>query len=292
MTTSMPDKFTATWLSHSSISDYLTCPRAYFLKNVYKDPATNHKLQIVSPSLSLGIAVHEVLEGLSGLAVADRFQESLLVAYQKAWQAVSGEAGGFTSEAFEQEVFARGKEMLLRVQAHPGPLKNLAVKIKEELPYYWLSEKDNLILCGKLDWIEYNPDNKKVHIIDFKTSRSPEKESSLQLPIYLLLASNCQKYDVEKASYWYLGLHDELTPKTLPTQEEAATTLLEIGKRITLARKLKTFKCPHGGCPACQPFERILKGEAKKVGENKLMRRDSYLLSWSRDADEDQEEIL
>lgn len=288
----MPDKYSATWISHSSINDYLTCPRSYFLKNIYKDPVTNHKLQIVSPSLSLGISVHEVLEGLSNLSVAERFQESLLVAYEKVWQALSGEAGGFTSSSLEKEFFNRGRDMLLRVQENPGPLKNLAVKIKDDLPNYYLSETDNIILCGKLDWLEYQPETKKVHIIDFKTSKSQEKESSLQLPIYLLLATYCQKYDVEKASYWYLGLNDQLTPKALPPIKTAAADILEIGKKIALARKLKSFKCPHGGCPACEPFERLLKGEGKKVGENKQMRRDSYLLSWNRAADEEQEEIL
>ncbi len=288
----MPDKYTATWISHSSISDYLACPRSYFLKNIYKDPTSNHKIQIVSPSLSLGIAVHEVLEGLSSLATSDRFRQSLSLTYDRVWQTVSGEAGGFSSPSLEKEVYQRGLEMLQRVQDHPGPLKNLAVKIKADLPNYYLSEKDNLILCGKVDWLEYNAETKKVHIIDFKTSRHPEKESSLQLPIYLLLATYCQKYDVEKASYWYLGLHDELTPKVLPTLAEAETQLLDIGRRIALARKLKTFKCPHGGCPACEPFERILKGDAKKVGENAVMRRDSYLLSWHHHPDEDLEEIL
>jgi len=30
------DKFAAIWISHSSISDFLKCPRSYFLKNIYK----------------------------------------------------------------------------------------------------------------------------------------------------------------------------------------------------------------------------------------------------------------
>lgn len=287
----MPDHYTATWISHSSISDYLACPRSYWLKNVYKDPSSHHKIQIVSPALSLGIAVHEVLESLSTLSSNERFQTSLLVPYEKVWRQVTGEAGGFTSSALEKEYFARGREMLLRVQANPGPLKNLAVKIKGDLPNYYLSEKDNLILCGKLDWLEYFPETNSVHIIDFKTSKSPEKDSSLQLPIYLLLATNCQKYQVKKASYWYLGLHDHLTPKELPSLADAETQILEIGQKIALARKLNTFKCPHGGCPACEPFERLLKGEGKKVGENLAMRRDSYLLSSFRPKD-DLEEIL
>jgi CRISPR/Cas system-associated exonuclease Cas4 (RecB family) len=286
----MPDKYSATWISHSSISDYLACPRAYYLRNVYKDPKTNHKIQIVSPALSLGVSVHEVLEALSTLPTAKRFSRSLIPAYERAWSAVTGEAGGFTSASLEKEYFNRGKIMLQRVMEHPGPLANLAVKIKGDLPNYYLSEKDNIILCGKLDWLEYNEVNKTVQIIDFKTGKNREQVSSLQLPIYLLLAENCQKYQVARASYWYLWFDDELTPKTLPDSHSARKQLLEIGRRIGLARKLKSFKCPHGGCPACEPFERILRGEGKKVGENKQMRRDSYLME-ARVGD-DLEEIL
>ena len=61
----MPDQYTAVWVSHTSISDFLQCPRAYYLKNVYKDPKTRHKIQLMSPPLALGQVVHSVLESLS-----------------------------------------------------------------------------------------------------------------------------------------------------------------------------------------------------------------------------------
>ncbi len=286
----MPDKFSATWISHSSISDYLACPRAYYLKNMYKDPVTKHKIQIVSPALSLGISVHDVLEGLSTLPTAERFRQSLLVRYEEVWKKVHGEAGGFTSEHAEKAYHDRGQAMLERVMEHPGPLKQLAVKIKGDLPNYWISEEENIILCGKLDWLQYDSHAKTVHIIDFKTSKSEEDPKSLQLPIYLLLAVNCQKYTVAAASYWYLEWSNELTPKALPSLDEARARVLEAGRRIATARKLNAFKCPHGGCPHCEPFEKILRGEAKKVGENKAMRRDNYLIPWQ--SDEETEEIL
>src|SRR3990167_11317573 len=63
------DKFSAVWISHSSIGDYLKCPRAYYLKNVYRDPKTNHKITLMQPSLALGQIVHEVIESLSRLQV-------------------------------------------------------------------------------------------------------------------------------------------------------------------------------------------------------------------------------
>lgn len=287
----MIDKYNAIWLSHSSISDYLACPRSYFLKNIYKDPQTNHKLQIVSPALSLGVSVHEVLESLSTLPVKERFKKSLIPTFEQQWQKVSGEIGGFTSTSLEKEYYHRGIAMINRVMANPGILLELAVKIKDDLPHFVLSEKDNLILCGKLDWLSYNKTNKTVHIIDFKTGKNKEKENSLQLPIYLLLASYCQKYQVAKASYWYLQLSDQLSEKVLPDIQTAKEEICQIGKKIALARKLAAFKCPHGGCPHCLPFEKLLKGEGKKVGESSTMHRDLYLLSW-QNSHEAQEEIL
>lgn len=285
------DKYTATWLSHSSISDYLACPRSYYLKNVYKDPQTNHKIQVITPALTLGSVVHEVLENLAVLPTATRWQQSLIEIYEREWPKFGGEAGGFFSPSLENEYKERGRQMLACVQDNPGPLKNLAVKIKGDLPYYELSVADNLILCGKLDWLEFLPATNSVHIIDFKTSRRRESESSLQLPIYLLLATNCQRYQVEKASYWYLALAEQPEEKKLPELDVARQTVLDIGRRISVARKLNTFKCPHGGCPACEPFERILRGDGKKVGESNKTRRDTYVLTL-KPSDRELEEIL
>ena len=72
------DKYTAVWVSHSSISDFLQCPRAYFLNNVYRDPQTGHKINLMSPPLALGQAVHYVIESLSILNVDKRFTEPLM----------------------------------------------------------------------------------------------------------------------------------------------------------------------------------------------------------------------
>src|SRR3989344_7154345 len=182
------DKFSAVWLSHSSISDWLACPRAYYLKNVYRDPKSRHKLTLMSPPLALGQIVHEVIEGLSTLAVARRFSEPLTLKFDRVWPKVAR----FFDENEAQKYKERGRQMLKNLMDHPGPLKNLAVKIKMNLPYYWLSKEDNIILCGKLDWLEYLPDTDSVHIIDFKTSKNEEEEESLQLPIYYLLANHCQ----------------------------------------------------------------------------------------------------
>ncbi len=260
------DKYTATWVSHSSISDFLTCPRAYFLKNVYRDPKNNHKVQLVSPPLSLGSVVHEVIESLSFLPTKNRFHEPLYPKFENVWTKVTGRRGGFFDIETEYRYKQRGTNMLKRLDDNPGPLLNLAVKIDMELPYFWLSEEDNIILCGKIDWLEYLSESDSVHIIDFKTSKSEEDEKSMQLPIYHLLVHHCQKRKVAKASYWYLEMNDSLTEKTLPDLKEAETKILKVAKQIKLARQLERFKCPTNGCRQCQPMEEIVSGRAEFVG--------------------------
>jgi ATP-dependent helicase/DNAse subunit B len=278
----MPDKFTATWVSHTSMSDFLRCPRAYFLKNVYRDPKTHHKIKVISPALALGQAVHEVLESLSVLPKQTRFSESLVSKFEKAWTKVSGKNGGFVTPESEYKYKMRGQEMMRRVMNNSAPISGLAVKMQMDLPQFWLSEEENIILCGKIDWLEYLPETDSVHIIDFKTGRIEEDPNSLQLPIYHLLVHNCQKRQVTKASYWYLDSNDKLTPKELPDLEIAHKNILDVARQIKLARQLERFKCPSAdGCSACLPMEAILQHKAEFVGVDEY-KYDVYMLNFNK----------
>jgi len=190
------DKYNAVWVSHSSIGDFIKCPRLYYLHNVYKNEA-GRKINLTSPALSLGIAVHETLEGLSKFKVEERFVKSLEETFEEQWEKVSGKMGGFKSEAEEFEAKQRGRKMILRVAQNPGPLANKTVKLQPAHngmpPNIFLSEEENIILNGKIDWLEYVPHDDSIRVIDFKTGKNEEKEGSLQLPIYLLLLNNLQK---------------------------------------------------------------------------------------------------
>jgi len=287
------DKFTATWVSHSSISDFLKCPRAYYLNNVYKDPKTGHKISITSPAMSLGSAVHNVLESLSLIPTPVRFKDSLLKKFDESWEKISGKKGGFISPEQEQDFKKRGEEMIKNVMKNPGPLKKLSVKIKQDLPHYWISPKDNIILCGKLDWLEYFPETDSVGILDFKTGKHQEDPNSLQLPIYALLVANCQKRQAQKASYWYLSGESQVITKDLPDLKKAHNQILAIAKKIKLARKLEQFKCPNGdkGCFACKPLEMILKNEAEFVGLSDY-NQDLYLIDYDKLKSEQEDSII
>jgi len=275
----MLDKYTATWVSHSSISDFLKCPRSYYLRNVYKDPKSGHKMTVVTPPLALGQAVHEVIESLATLPVEERFKVSLTKKLDPVWLKITGKKGGFTTHTEEMEYKERAIKMLTNLQENPGPIMNKAIKIKSKmnLPNYWLNEEDGIILCGKIDWLEYIDKDDSVRVIDFKTGKNEEKEDSLQLPIYLLLATNTQSKKVSGALYWYLNEESRVVEKKLPEIRESYERVYEIARRIKLARQINHFKCPKDGCFSCRPYERILKGEGEKVAVSET-RQDIYLL--------------
>ncbi len=289
-----PDKYTATWVSHSSMGDFIKCPRAYYLHNVYKDPKTRRKISIVNPALSLGSAVHEVVEGLGDFKVEERVEkikaDALRAVFEKAWVRVSGKKGGFEDEVLEKTEKLRAWSMIERVSKNPGPLLDKTVKVKEGdnglPPNFLISPEQNIILCGKIDWLIYKPEDDSIHILDFKTGRHEESEESLQLPIYQLLLKNLQKRKVTGASYWYLD--KEVAPKEvdLPGIEESFERVMKVALTVKQARDNaqisgpeEAFPCPRGesGCYACRPFEMILRGQAESIGVGE-MRQDLYYI--------------
>jgi len=265
------DKYSAVWVSHSSISDFLKCPRLYYLKNIYKNER-GKKVTLTSPALSLGIAVHETIEGLKNYKVEERFSKPLEETFEKEWVKVSGKMGGFKTEAEEAEAKERGRNMILRVAQNPGPLLNKTIKLPESHngmpPNYFISQDDNIILNGKIDWLEYIEADDSLRVIDFKTGKNEEKKDSLQLPIYTLLLTALQKRKISGAAYWYLDKDNDPVNMPLPNLKKAHNIVLTHAKRIKEAREKNEFSCPRGpgGCFACKPMEKILKGEAEFVG--------------------------
>ncbi len=277
------DKYTAVWVSHSSMGDFIKCPRAYFLHNVYRN-AAGRKINIVNPHLSLGIAVHETLEGLLKYKAEERFAQPLMATFEENWKKVSGKRGGFKKPEEEAEVFARAQSMIARVDANRGFLIKKAVKLPEHAnnmpPNFYLSDEHNIILSGKIDWLEYVPGDDSVRVIDFKTGKNDEAPDSLQLPIYALLLNALQKRKVSGAAYWYIDRNNEPTEMPLPDLVTSKQRVLEIALKVKNAREKNEFSCPRGteGCFACKPYEKILKGEAELVQVDETRKTEIYVL--------------
>lgn len=270
------------------MGDFLKCPRLYYLHNVYKDPKTNRKMSIVTPHMSLGIAVHNVLEGLADHPAHERMQRDLRALFEEAWLMVAGEKGGFSSAEEEERFKMRGKDMINSVIKNPRFLVNKRIKLPQgNMPCnFYLSEEDNIILNGLVDWIEYLPDD-TLHLIDFKTGKHEEKESSLQLPIYLLLCNALQKRKVSRASYWYLE-EDKMVEKQLPDIEKARRDVYAVARQVKDARDTKNFPCSSGGigCIFCRDYDEILKTKEGKPSLAKYLgvggfNQDIYMITKS-----------
>lgn len=238
------------------------------MRHVYKDPRTRKKINIITPALALGNTVHDVLDQISVLPAEKRFERPLLERFKAAWSLVAGELGGFRNNEEEALFKKRGEAMIRQVIANPGPLTKKAVKLHspDELPpRYTLSAEENILLCGKVDWLEYFPEDDSVHIIDFKTGANDEDSDSLQLAIYALLVKNCQKRQIKKISYWYLEREDIPKEMILPEFTDAYERILEVAIRIKNIRQQRTYHCARNGCFACRPLEQVINGNAKYI---------------------------
>ncbi|MBI2599321.1 PD-(D/E)XK nuclease family protein [Candidatus Daviesbacteria bacterium] len=274
------DPYTAIWVSNTSFGDFLKCSRAYFLLHVRKDPVTRHTINIINPGMSLGAAVHDTLDSLVDLNSDERFSVPLTTRFEQAWEKVTGLKGGFKNEKEEKEYKERGLSMIKRVMDNPGPLVNNVQKLNSPdhlPPRYILSEEENILLCGKVDWLEHFPEDDTLHIIDFKTGVHDEKPDSLQLPIYCLLVKNLQSKKVKKISFWYLDRQDKPTEMSLPDLDEAHRDILELAMRVKTLRQSGHYSCLANGCRWCEPLEAVLRGEAKLVGTSG--NKDNYVLN-------------
>lgn len=263
----MPNKFQATWASPSSIGDFINCPRAYYLKNVWKDDS-KAKMSTVSPYLTLGSVVHEMLEPLAEIPSEQRKNKKFAPEFFKSWANYAGEKGGFDNDEQEEEFKQRGIAMLKNVKENIQYLEgetHFLMPKRSDLPWLWLSEKEEIILCGKLDWI--NKDD-GYRVLDFKTGQRDEKEGSLQLPIYSILLNHFCKAEKVSAQYWYVARDSAPVEKKLPDVEESKKIILDIALKMKESRAAQKFDCPYGGCFACDDFEKILRGEGKFVGTN------------------------
>lgn len=169
--------------------------------------------------------------------------------------------------------------MIQRVINNPGPIINKALKISspDDLPpRFCLSIDENILLCGKVDWLEYIPETDSVHIIDFKTGKHDEEPGSLQLGIYCLLVENLLKRKVHKVSYWYLDRYSQPVEMEVPDCDVAKERILDIALKIKTARRSRNFDCPRKGCFTCKPYQAVINGEGEYVGSTDY--QDLYVL--------------
>jgi len=265
------------WISHSAITDFNNCARLYYFKNVYRQPQTGNRVQIASPYLSLGSAVHSAIDELVNLSPSQRKRKSLLKVFEQKWLGYRGKRGGFFSNKQESEFKKRGIRMIKIFQKSTLLLKK---SLKKEENLLKMELLPGVELVGSWDWIEIFPDN-SLHIIDFKTGQNKEKNQSLQLPIYNILIRHHYPQKIKKSSYWYLERDPKPVPKKIENSKKALLKITEKAQEIKKAVENFNFSChsSYRRCFWCQKYETILSGKAEYIDTDQETKKDIYYLS-------------
>lgn len=252
----------AVFVSPSSLADLDKCPQLYYYRYVYRTPR-NLKIQIISPALALGTAVHDTIEQFMKLDPAERKHEELARIFNFVWENVSGEKGGFATAEQETEAKQRGEAMMERFWGN----SEFRTHIPAQFPGFpKVDIGPDLILTGKLDWIQKENDGSYT-IIDFKTGKNKEREDSYQLPIYTILVKKLMKTDEVQAKYWYLEEGSGMEDMKLPDLEEAFAKIKQKGEVMQMVRKTSSYSCQSGGesCWACKDILAVAKNNAGKL---------------------------
>lgn len=268
----------AVFISPSSLGDFEKCPQLYYYRNVYRSQR-GLKIQIISPALALGQAVHDTLEIFLRFPVAERSKNLLTEKFDFAWSNLTGEKGGFISAIEETEHKNRALEILERFWKNEH-FKNAEMA---KIPGFPKAELGNdIILTGKLDWLE--EDREGYHLVDFKTGKNEEKEDSRQLPIYAVLVSKIFNTDKIRASYWYLDKDEEIVSFSLPQLQQTTDYLKNKGEIIKMVRQTNSYRCQSGGesCWACRDILAVARGKGKLVSMDPVNRKQEiYILTKS-----------
>lgn len=277
----------AVFVSPSSLADFEKCPQLYYLRQVYRSPR-GLKIQLINPNLALGQNIHDTLDQFLKLPVEQRTKDELERTFSVIWDLTSGEKGGFSSSEEETIYKKRGEEMLNRFWNNKHFQETEIVKI----PSFPKAELGNdLILTGKLDWIERAEESlpsgeASYKIVDFKTGKNEEREDSQQMPIYAYLVSQVLKTKNITACYWYLDKDKDLTACSLPDLGETFKYLKQKGEIIKMVRQTNSFRCQSGkeSCWACKEMLAISQGKGKLISMDPVNRKQEiYIIAGEKE---------
>lgn len=267
----------ALWISYTALKDFLKCPRAYYLKNRYRDPKTGNRLQVASAPMTLGSLVHDAIKWylLTGRLAS---KDDVVKKFRNHWLKYRGKRGGFRSREEEADFGRRGLKML------DNFLKNTA-QLEPNIPIYAFLKfrlDEKIILNGKVDFIGELPDG-SLHILDFKTG-SKEEDDSTQLHTYAILAESHLQRKVSKISYWYLDRDDGPKVAVLDSLEDKLEWLKNKALEIQKAVKADHWVCIKGDqlCDDCKNYQAIIDGKGEFQFSDGEFKKDVYFLDYSK----------
>jgi ATP-dependent helicase/DNAse subunit B len=269
------------YISYTALTDFLKCPRAYYLKNIYRDSRQGFKLQIINPYLVLGSTVHDTLKWFLEATKKPSRQETL-DRFRNYWRKYRAKKGGFNSLEEEASFGQRGLKMLDNFLEHCDCLEPCAPYIS--FPKYNLV--DNILLIGNFDFVGQCSDG-TLHIVDFKTGAHDE-DSALQLYIYAILAEENFKKSVSKASFWYLDREDGPRDIVLDPLEGQLEWLKKKALGLKDAITANVWICTKGFdggivdlekmCRDCRDYQALLNGKGEFLFSDFRYKKEIYYL--------------
>lgn len=261
------------FISYTSLSNFLKCPKSYFFKNLYKNPQTGNRIQIASPHLSLGSTVHDAIKwfiDMEGQVSKDQFIQK----FRNLWLKYTGKRGGFSSREEEATFGKRGLLMLDNFFKNYACLEKKHLSI--EFPKYPLF--DRVILIGNFDFVGEKIDG-SLHILDFKTGANDE-EDGIQLYIYAILAESNFEKPVTAASFWYLDRQDNPQDIVLDPLEPKLEWLKEKARELKDALEKDEWVCIKGDelCRDCRDYQAIIDGKGRFQFTDFRYKKDTYYL--------------
>ena len=262
------------FVSYTSLSDFLKCPRAYFLKNIYRDPKTGFRVQVASPYLSLGSTVHDGVKwflDLKGQVTKKQLEDK----FRNLWLKYRGKKGGFESREQEADFGKRGLKMLDNFFTNADKLE----KITHKIDFPKLNLFDEVILMGNFDFVGEKEDGTLV-VCDFKTGANDEKDP-IQLYIYAILAEANLGKEVSSASFWYLDRDDAPREIVLDPLEPKLEWLKVKAGELKEAIGQGNWICIKGAelCNECKIYTALTSGKGEFQFSDYRYKKDVYFLA-------------
>ena len=261
------------YLSYTSLKDFLKCPRSYYLKDLYKDPKNNYRLQVASPYLSLGSVVHDCVKWFLDSEQKPSLEETFKK-FRNLWLKFRGKKGGFSSDQEEGNFGNRGLKMI------DNFVKNWQVleKPAQQITFPKLNLVENVVLIGNFDYVGEKTDG-SLHVVDFKTGANDENDPT-QLYIYSILAEANLEKPVSSASFWYLDREDEPGNIVLDPLESKFEWLIEKGMEVKKALEKGEWVCIKSPnlCRDCQDYQAVLDGKGEFLFSDHRYKKDIYYL--------------
>jgi len=263
------------FLSKTALADFTRCPRAYYLKNIYRT-IDDMRIQIASPPLTLGSTVHDTIFWY--LQQREKpSKEETFKKYRELWRKFRLNRGGFSSVEEEAQFGKRGLKMLENFLEHSDCLEPSAPFLK----FPKLNLIENIILNGNFDFVGVCEDG-TLHIVDFKTGIHDE-EDTIQLYIYAILAESNFNKRVSRVSFWYIDRDDKPKDIVLDKLEPKIEWLKQKGLEMKKAIEEKNWVCVKEKdgilCRDCYDYQQILDGKAQYLYDDGNFNKKIYFLN-------------